>query len=165
MWLHNIHRKGLQRKHIKDVQGDEKEERIAARRQMVEEILEDILRRRIVEFPPGTTVTDIYDMLDREGHGELDHEGFVIGIGRILLADSFQISCDNLINVGRARRIHREEERRQAARTRANQEQIAEVAQRAIAAEEHAAAASKQAASGQERLGRIEQQLAKLAAK
>mmetsp|Transcript_59148 Transcript_59148/g.108727 ORF Transcript_59148/g.108727 Transcript_59148/m.108727 type:complete len:153 (+) Transcript_59148:1-459(+) len=151
--------RGLEKADQKDAPLKSTSRQRADEKEMGLRILNDILvNHKVAGLPPGVTAMDIFDMLDEDGHGELSHEEFVVGFGRILLADSYEIACKQLINSGRLRRLAIESEERHAARN-------AVVEKRAVAAEERLGKIEKQVAGTQEQLGRIEQQLAKLLAK
>lgn len=65
-----------------------------------------------INFPPGITLKEIFQMLDADGNGHLTKEEFVRGMFRIVHCNKFQRDCLFLMSVGRNlaqnRRLRRE---------------------------------------------------------
>mmetsp|Transcript_49292 Transcript_49292/g.89059 ORF Transcript_49292/g.89059 Transcript_49292/m.89059 type:complete len:485 (+) Transcript_49292:66-1520(+) len=155
-WLKNVRGQSLSVSDLSRLEGQELKDKKAERQTVVMEVLDNILSTHSVGFPPGVTAKNIFDMLDQEGDGELDHAEFITGLGNILLADNYQISCKHLLNAGRFRRKAFEEEGRAKKRAEDFEKKVAAVEKQVARCQEQLGRMEKQAASTQEDLGRIE---------
>merc|ERR1712232_1163255 len=76
------------------------EERMAA----IMQVIENIIKSGMVDFPPGVSAAEVYEMLDPNGDGELTHQEFVQGLGRILLSNPLQTTLIGYVHHGMTRK-------------------------------------------------------------
>jgi hypothetical protein len=69
------------------------------RRHLITGILDSIVNRPDFDFPPGLTAEELYEVFDPVGDGRVNHENFVIGMGRLLLNNPFQNSVMGLVDL------------------------------------------------------------------
>lgn len=165
VWLDQIRARGLGVASLEGLQGQALEDKKHEKRQAILVILDNIISEGLLEFPPGTRAIDVFEMLDEEGRGELTHKDFVVGLGRILLGNQFQLSCLGIIETGRARRMHRNEQKRKEVRDADMLKHIEANADtlKRIETEQKLAAGANAAIEG--RLSKIEEQLATIVSK
>jgi len=105
MWVEKTESAGLGEKEIMRFRSGHLREKRAERKLLILEVLDEIIKSETVKFPAGTSAHDLYDVIDDNGNGDISHEEFVLGMGQLLLADQFQLTCQQSISLAKVRRM------------------------------------------------------------
>jgi len=113
MWEAKIHEKGLGMDALASLSGKEQEQKMKERQLGIEQVIGELIDSKTIRFPHGIKPEEVHMYLDKDGDGCVTHEEFVLGVGRILLADSFQLSSWSFVNQGVIRRRVKELQQKQ----------------------------------------------------
>lgn len=105
IWLEKMENAGLTENVIKRCKSGELREKKTERKGLVLDVFRDIIATKTVNFPAGTSAEDLYDVIDESGDGDVSHEEFIVGMGQLLLADPFQLTCQQSVSLAKVRRM------------------------------------------------------------